>query len=76
MRSFPARYPSLRLPILLLHGTSDQLADIGGTKELERLAVNAQVTAHYYDGLYHEVFNEPEQATVIGDLLGWLQSVV
>ena len=75
MGSFPARYPSLRLPILLLHGTLDQLADIGGTKELERLAVNAQVTAHYYDGLYHEVFNEPEQATVIGDLLGWLQSV-
>lgn len=75
MRSFPARYPSLRLPILLLHGTHDQLADVGGTKELERLAVNAQVTAHYYDGLYHEVFNEPEQGTVIADLVGWLHQV-
>lgn len=75
MRSFPARYPSLRLPILLLHGTHDQLADVGGTKELERLAVNAEVTAHYYDGLYHEVFNEPEQGTVIADLVGWLHQV-
>lgn len=75
MQSFPARYPSLRLPILLLHGTDDQLADVGGSKELERLAVNAQVTAHYYDGLYHEVFNEPEQAQVIGDVLGWLNDL-
>lgn len=75
MRSFPARYPSLRLPVLLLHGTHDQLADIGGSKELERLAVNAQVTSHYYEGLYHEVFNEPEQATVIGDLIAWLRTV-
>jgi lysophospholipase len=76
MRSFPARYPSLRLPVLLLHGTHDQLADIGGTKELERLAVNAQITSHYYEGLYHEVFNEPEQATVLADLTGWLHTVV
>ena len=75
MRSFPARYASLRLPILLLHGTNDQLADIAGSKELERLAVNAHVTAHYYEGLYHEVFNEPEQATVIADLVTWLQQV-
>lgn len=72
MRSFPARVASLRLPILLLHGTNDQLADIGGSKDLERLAVNAQVTAHYYDGLAHEVFNEPERATVLHDLTEWL----
>lgn len=75
MRSFPDRYPTLRLPLLLLHGTQDQLADIGGTKELERLAVNAQITTHYYEGLYHEIFNEPEQATVIADLLAWLHGV-
>lgn len=74
MRSFPTRYPSLRLPILLLHGTNDQLADIGGSKELERLAVNAQVTSHYYEGLYHEIFNEPEQATVLRDLTDWLRA--
>ena len=76
MRSFPARYPSLRLPVLLLHGTDDQLADIGGSQQLQQGAVNAAVTAHYYEGLYHEVFNEPEQATVIGHLVSWLDQVV
>ncbi len=76
MRSFPARYSSLRLPLLLLHGTHDQLADIGGSKELERLATNAQVTSHYYEGLYHEVFNEPENNQVFADLTSWLSTVV
>jgi alpha-beta hydrolase superfamily lysophospholipase len=76
MQSFPARYPTLRLPILILHGTADRLASVEGARELERLAVDADVTAHYYEGLYHEVFNEPERQQVIDDLLAWLASVV
>jgi len=57
---------------LVMHGTEDRLANIEGSRELERLASNADVTAHYYDGLYHEVFNEPEQERVLDDLVGWL----
>lgn len=72
MERFPARYPELRLPILLLHGTADRLADVNGSHQLEAGAVNATVTSHYYDGLYHEIFNEPEQAQVLGDLVAWL----
>ncbi len=75
MESFPGRFAELRLPILLQHGTADQLADIAGTRALEAGAVNAIVTSHYYDGLYHEVFNEPEQAAVLGDTVAWLDSV-
>ena len=76
MESFPARYAELRLPILLQHGTADALVDIAGTRELEAGAVNAKVTTHYYDGLYHEIFNEPEQAAVLADTVAWLDSVL
>ena len=76
MESFPARYTELRLPILLQHGTADALVDIAGTRQLEAGAVNAKVTTHYYDGLYHEVFNEPEQAAVLADTIAWLDSVL
>lgn len=76
MERFPARYPELRLPILLQHGTADALADVNGSHQLEAGAVNATVTAHYYEGLFHEVFNEPEQARVIGDLVSWLGGLV
>jgi alpha-beta hydrolase superfamily lysophospholipase len=76
METFPRRYAELRLPILLQHGTADALVDIAGTRALERGAVNATVTSHYYDGLYHEIFNEPEQAAVLADTVGWLDSVM
>jgi alpha-beta hydrolase superfamily lysophospholipase len=76
MQRLPHRYGELRLPVLVLHGTDDQLASVAGSHEFEAGAVNAEVTTHYYDGLYHEVFNEPERETVIGDLLAWLQRTV
>lgn len=76
MEAFPPRYPELRLPVLLQHGTADALVDIAGTRQLETGSVNATVTTHYYDGLYHEIFNEPEQAAVIADTVAWLDSVI
>lgn len=76
MQSFPDRYEQLRLPILVLHGTADQLADVAGSRELEARATNADLTAHYYEGLYHEVFNEPEQDRVLADLTTWLDAHV
>lgn len=73
---FPSRYHELRLPILLMHGTDDQLAGIGGSKAVEAGAVNADVTTHYYEGLYHEVFNEPERERVLDDLVAWIDTVL
>ena len=75
MQRMPARYAELRLPLLLQHGTADRLADISGTRALAAGAVNADVTTHYYEGLYHEIYNEPEQAAVIADLTGWLDAL-
>ena len=76
MDRFPSRYPELRLPILVMHGTDDQLADIAGSHELEDGAVNATVTSHYYDGLYHEIFNEPERDRVLADLVAWIDATL
>jgi len=76
MDTFPDRYATLTVPILIMHGTEDRLTNIEGSRELERSATDADVTAHYYDGLYHEVFNEPEQDRVLGDLVAWLDAHV
>jgi alpha-beta hydrolase superfamily lysophospholipase len=75
MEAMPLRYPELRLPILLQQGTADALVDITGTRRLEAGAVNATVTSHYYDGLYHEIFNEPEHDMVLADTIAWLDTV-
>lgn len=76
METFPARYKELTVPVLVMHGTDDRLADIGGSRTLEAGAVNAPVTAHYYEGLFHEVFNEPERERVLGDLVAWIDGVL
>ena len=75
LQTLPPRYPELTVPLLLQHGTADRLAAIAGTRELEAAAVNAKVTAHYYEGLYHEVFNEPERDRVLADTVAWLDTV-
>ncbi len=76
MERFPSRYGELALPVLVMHGTDDELAAIEGSKALEAAAVNADVTSHYYDGLFHEIFNEPERARVLDDLVAWIERVV
>ncbi len=74
MRSFPDRVSGLRLPLLILHGTADELADPSGSRMLEARAGSSDVTARYYPGLYHEVFNEPERGEVLAELKAWLDA--
>jgi acylglycerol lipase len=37
-------------------------------------AGSSDKTLRLYDGLYHEILNEPEKETVISDLLEWLNA--
>jgi len=34
---------------------------------------SADVALKVYPGLYHEVFNEPEQAVVLDDVVSWIE---
>lgn len=61
------------LPLLLLHGTADPLIYLAGSEEFARKAPG-DVTLKRYEGLYHEVHNEPEQAEVLADVVGWLDA--
>lgn len=62
---------SITEPTLVVHGTADQLADPAGSKRLAD-DLGGQVELKLYEGLYHEVFNEPEQARVLADVTGYL----
>ncbi|MEV6280449.1 lysophospholipase [Nocardia sp. NPDC051832] len=71
-----ARLDKLTVPTLVLHGTADALAAPSSSDLIERGAASKDLTVLRYDGLYHEVFNEPEQDKVIGDVVEWLQAHV
>jgi acylglycerol lipase len=74
MDSFPSRLPSLRLPLLVMSGTDDKLVNPQGARLVEQLAGSSDKTLKMYDGLYHEIFNEPEKELVLGDLSDWLKA--
>jgi alpha-beta hydrolase superfamily lysophospholipase len=72
MDRMPRVVGTLRTPLLLLHGSEDRLCPPAGSEMVHSLATSPDKTLKIYDGLYHEIFNEPERAQVIGDLVGWI----
>ena len=60
------------LPVFLIHGGSDPIADPSGSEDIQAALGSADKSLKVYDGLYHEVFNEPERDEVIGDVIAWL----
>jgi acylglycerol lipase len=63
-------------PFLLLQGSNDLLVDPEGAKRFYRLAKSADKELKMYEGLYHEVFNEPEREMVIADMVAWIDARV
>ena len=61
------------LPLLLLQGTADGAVDPEATTEFYKNAGSADKTLKIYPGFYHEIMNELERATVMGDITAWLE---
>src|SRR5580692_5254445 len=68
-----AGLPGLRVPLLVMQGTSDGLVDPGCGPHVYDRAGSHDKTLKMYDGLWHEIFNEPERDQVLGDLTAWLR---
>lgn len=67
-----AELPSLRVPLLVMQGTEDGLVDPGCGPYVYERAGSPDKTLEMYDGLWHEIFNEPERERVVDDLVAWL----
>ncbi|MBI3241556.1 MAG: lysophospholipase [Chloroflexi bacterium] len=67
-----AHAAELTLPVLLMHGGGDLIISPGGTRQFHERATVADKTIRMYDGLFHEIHNELEQATVFKDMIEWL----
>jgi acylglycerol lipase len=66
--------PSMRMPLLVMQGTADGLVDPGCGPHVYERAGSPDKTLKMYDGLWHEIFNEPERDRVLTDLTAWLRS--
>jgi alpha-beta hydrolase superfamily lysophospholipase len=60
------------LPFIVLQGSEDKLVDPSGAQTLYDKAGSKDKTIRIYEGLYHELFNEPERGRVLKDVETWL----
>jgi alpha-beta hydrolase superfamily lysophospholipase len=72
-RTFEAA-AKVTLSVYLIHGGEDPIADASGSKDMHDALASADKTLKIYDGLYHEVFNEPERDQVLADVVAWLDA--
>lgn len=67
---------TIQLPLLILQGSQDTLVDPRGAQMLYDRVSSPDKTLKVYQGLYHEIFNEPERDQVLEDVSSWLAARV
>jgi acylglycerol lipase len=62
----------ITLPLLIVQGSEDKLVDPQGAKMLYNKAGSRDKAIKVYEGLYHEIHNEPEHSIMFKDVENWL----
>jgi acylglycerol lipase len=68
--------PRITVPLLVQVGTGDQLVPPAASELVYERASSEDKTIKRYDGLFHEILNEPEREQVVADTLAWLDAHV
>jgi alpha-beta hydrolase superfamily lysophospholipase len=71
--TMPQRASALTAPLLVVHGGEDKLIPVAGSERLVECVASDDVHLKVYPELYHEVFNEPERAVVLDDVVSWIE---
>ncbi len=74
--SFPDGARAITIPTLIMYGTEDRLCPVAGSLMLGERIGAADTTLTPYEGLYHEILNEPERERVLDQLCTWLAAHV
>lgn len=64
--------PSITLPLLILHGTSDKATKPSGSQYFYDHASSEDKTLKFYEGHYHDLLNDLDREVVMKDILEWL----
>jgi alpha-beta hydrolase superfamily lysophospholipase len=61
------------VPLLIMHGSADQIAYARGSQEFAS-KVRGDCTIKLWEGMAHEIHNEPDKDKVFAYLLDWLNN--
>ena len=68
-----ARFDRLPLPTYVLHGSDDAIVPVSASAAL---GGKTNVTRRVYDGMRHEMHNEPEGPSIIDDTVRWIENAI
>lgn len=67
-----AEMSSIKLPLLILHGTMDKATKPEGSRYFYDNASSTDKTIKLYEGHYHDLLNDVGKETVMTDIVDWL----
>jgi alpha-beta hydrolase superfamily lysophospholipase len=76
VESFPKEAAAIAVPTLIMYGSGDYVVPPAGSMMLNDRIGASDKTLKTYDGLYHEIFNEPERDAAIDDMCSWIRARV
>jgi len=62
----------IKLPVLIMQGSEDKLVSPDGSHKTYEKISSTDKTLRIYEGLYHEIMNEPERDRVYKDIAEWI----
>jgi len=65
-------FPSMTLPVLILHGTADQATKPSGSKRFCETAGSKDKTLKLYEGHFHDLLNDLDKEVVMADIKNWI----
>lgn len=68
--------PRFPKPLLLLHGTNDEIAYPRSSQKVAELAPKDKVTLKMCDGFKHDLITDPESAEVFSIVIHWLDKQI
>ena len=73
-RSLREGFPSITIPLLILHGTEDHATVCHGSEFFHETAGSADKTLKIYQGHYHDLLADLGKESVMRDVLDWIEA--
>ena len=67
-------FPTVTLPLLIMHGTSDKATVCHGSEFFYQTAGSSDKTLKLYEGHYHDLLNDIGKESVLADIKAWIGS--
>src|SRR5215471_9637987 len=67
-------FPSITLPVLILHGTADKNTNPAGSQHFYDRVGSVDKTLKLYEGAFHDLLNDSDKAQVMQDIQDWINA--